>query len=377
MSSADRSAAVDPVRLYQSGLDAIQSGDLVHGREMLLEAVELDASLAEAWRELSNVLDDPEDQAFALQKYLALAPTDRQARSRLKHLQDELAVSAPIPDEDDISFSPLQCVYCGELTSEADRKCPHCRRNLIISNKKKGYGWVEKAFFILAGLNAQIGIVLAAIPFMAAGPRTDVFLIVANFSLVRTLFTEFLKWPAELLPLLVGLGTLHGLLILLPIGILIVKTDWSYRISVVMIPLDILLLLVGYLNEFVTLPMLTLLGLAGGLQIVFAFFAIAGVASERVREFTEFRSSKYAPHELYALGNDFRRRGKWALATLAWQRAVVKEPAARHYYQLGIGYTQLNRFDRASVAMQEARRMEPENSQIEEAFQLIEERRVE
>ncbi len=93
---------------------------------------------------------------------------------------------------DAISFSPLQCVYCGDLTAEADRKCPHCSRDLMILNKRKGYGWVEKAFFLLAGLNAQVGIILAAIPFMAAAPRTEIFQIIANFGIVRTLFTEFL-----------------------------------------------------------------------------------------------------------------------------------------------------------------------------------------
>ncbi len=377
MKSGDRSAAIDPIRLYQSGLAAIHNGDLVHGREMLLEAVELDASLVEAWRELSNVLDEPKDQTLALQKYIALAPTDLQAQSRLQQLQDELTAPAPIPNEDDISFSPLQCVYCGDLTAEVDRKCPHCSRNLMILNKRKGYGWVERAFFLLAGLNAQVGIVLAAIPFMAAAPRTEIFQIIANFGIVRTLFTEFLAWPGELLPLLTGLGIVHALLILIPIGTMLVKTEWAYRISVVLIPLDIVLLLIGFLNDFVALPMLTLLGLAGGLQIVFAFLAIAGIASEHIREFTELRSSKYAPHELYALGHEFRKHGKWALATLAWQRAVVKESSARHYYQLGIGYSQLKRLKRARLALQEAQRLAPENTQIGEAVKLIDARRGE
>ena len=172
-------------------------------------------------------------------------------------------------------------------------------------------------------------------------------------------------------------GIVHALLILIPIGTLLVKTEWAYRISVVLIPLDIVLLLVGFLNGFVALPMLTLLGLAGGLQIVFAFLAIAGIASEHIREFTELRSSKYAPHELYALSHEYRKHGKWALATLAWQRAVVKEPSARHYYQLGIGYSQLKRLKRARLGLLEAQRLEPENTQIKEAVKLIDARRVE
>ncbi|MFQ5408235.1 MAG: hypothetical protein ACE5FI_07425 [Anaerolineales bacterium] len=372
MDDPSPTAGVDPQRLLHTGVELIQTGDQVHGRAMLLEAVEIDPGLAAAWRWLGEILISPEDRALALEKYLALRPEDSEAAGQLSALQLEIAGPATDPAEDDISFSPLQCVYCGALTDPDDRRCPVCERSLMTAPRKTHTGWIGKAFFILAGWDAQIGVILAAIPFMAAGPRTPILERVARISFVQATFTDFLDWPQNALPLLTAAGVAHALLLLAPIVALAVRDDWSFRLAFAAIPLDLVLLAAGASLGYVGLPMLGL-HLAVGLSAVsLAILALANYATEQQREFTELQRTNYSSHELHKLGHEYRRKGKWALATLAWQRAVAKESSPRNYFQLGIGYAHLGHTMRAVRALREAQRLAPDNVQIAEAVTEIE-----
>jgi Tfp pilus assembly protein PilF len=71
--------------LYQGAL-ALQQGDKERARELLLQVVEADESIAEAWLWLSGAVDDPEDQRTALENVLALSPDNPHARYGLQVL---------------------------------------------------------------------------------------------------------------------------------------------------------------------------------------------------------------------------------------------------------------------------------------------------
>lgn len=65
--------------LYEGAL-ALQQGDRERGRDLLLQVVEADESIEEAWLWLSGAVDDPEDQRTALENVLALNPDNPHAR---------------------------------------------------------------------------------------------------------------------------------------------------------------------------------------------------------------------------------------------------------------------------------------------------------
>ncbi len=65
--------------LYEGAL-ALQQGDKARARELLLQVVEADERIEEAWLWLSGAVDDPEDQRTALENVLALNPQNAHAR---------------------------------------------------------------------------------------------------------------------------------------------------------------------------------------------------------------------------------------------------------------------------------------------------------
>lgn len=71
--------------LYQGAL-ALQQGDKTRARDLLLQVVEADEGLEEAWLWLSGAVDDPEDQRTALENVLALNPGNQHARYGLQLL---------------------------------------------------------------------------------------------------------------------------------------------------------------------------------------------------------------------------------------------------------------------------------------------------
>lgn len=71
--------------LYDGAL-AIQQGDKERGRDLLLQVVEADETIEEAWLWLSGAVDDPDDQRTALENVLALNPQNPHALHGLQLL---------------------------------------------------------------------------------------------------------------------------------------------------------------------------------------------------------------------------------------------------------------------------------------------------
>lgn len=69
---------MDPnlAKLLYEGALAIAQGDKERGRDLLLQVVEADESIEDAWLWLSGAVDDPGDQRTALENVLALNPNN-------------------------------------------------------------------------------------------------------------------------------------------------------------------------------------------------------------------------------------------------------------------------------------------------------------
>lgn len=72
--------------LYEGAL-AVQQGDKERGLALLMQVVEADDQVEEAWLWLSGAVDDPEDQRTALENVLALNPDNQYARHGLAVLE--------------------------------------------------------------------------------------------------------------------------------------------------------------------------------------------------------------------------------------------------------------------------------------------------
>lgn len=373
MNSAPRHSRIDPTRLLHDGVEAIRSGDWVHGRDLLLDAVELEPALEEAWWWLSETGRSTEEQIEALEQVLRLNPERREAAGRLAAARQQLEAPAPIPDEDDVAFSPYQCIYCGVLTAPDDRRCPHCRRDLMTTARVKRSRGLNVALLIFAGWNAQMAVWLALIPFLARSEHTGMLLRLGRLQLVQFVFTDFLSWSPRAANVLVAFGLMHvGLLLVVVLG-LVTDAEWIYGATLIIAPLDLAMLAVGFWLRYVSLVFFGLHVVMGLAQMLLVLVSNAQLASNSVREQLRI-DKKYAPSELYKLGHEYGRHGKWALATLAWQQAAVKKAESRYFYQLGVGYARLSRYGRANRALQKARRLAPDNTQIAEALAIVEQR---
>jgi len=79
-----------------------------------------------------------------------------------------------------------------------------------------------------------------------------------------------------------------------------------------------------------------------------------------------------SPLDFYQRGQQYRKRGMWAMAVAQWRKAVGLAPQVPGYYkQLGIGYAQIKQFDRSLRALEEANRQAPDDSQIDEIITVV------
>ena len=79
-----------------------------------------------------------------------------------------------------------------------------------------------------------------------------------------------------------------------------------------------------------------------------------------------------SPLDFYKRGQQYRKRGMWAMAVAQWRKAVGLAPQVPGYYkQLGIGYAQIKQFDRSLRSLEEANRQAPDDSQIDEIITMV------
>ncbi len=68
------------------GAVALRNGNKELARDLLLQVVEADENVEEAWLWLSGAVDEPDDQRTALENVLALNPDNRYALEGIAYL---------------------------------------------------------------------------------------------------------------------------------------------------------------------------------------------------------------------------------------------------------------------------------------------------
>ncbi len=108
--------------------DALRQGRRDRAREILLELVEEDERIPEAWLLLSGLLDDLEDVEVALENVLALEPDHPQARSGLEWVRTQLARAreSEARPEEDLLDQTFLCQHCGAEVFVSLANCLSC-----------------------------------------------------------------------------------------------------------------------------------------------------------------------------------------------------------------------------------------------------------
>lgn len=89
-------------RLIEQGQAAAQRGNTEQARNYLQAAVDLEPNNAMAWLWFAGVLEDLEDQKYALKQVLDLEPDNLRAEQGLEYVEEQLALQAE--HEPSISF---------------------------------------------------------------------------------------------------------------------------------------------------------------------------------------------------------------------------------------------------------------------------------
>jgi tetratricopeptide (TPR) repeat protein len=79
-------------RLIEQGQAAAQRGNTEQARNYLQAAVDLEPNNATAWLWFAGVLEDLEDQKYALEQVLALEPDNIRAEDGLEYVNEQLAL---------------------------------------------------------------------------------------------------------------------------------------------------------------------------------------------------------------------------------------------------------------------------------------------
>jgi len=380
-------------KLIHAGVAAIQSGDKAKGIEHLLKVVEQNDQIETAWVWLSRVVDDPADQITALENVLIINPDSPEANERLAQLR----APAPTPGQaapplssddwrkllpevtletDDGMDNPLQCVFCGGLTAEKDRKCPRCGQKLYVTvTRSKTSSNLRFAILLVCilwafGVGAAVGPVLAYRP--AWRPNLEFVLLIPG---VKYVIGDLLKVPAQIITYLLGYyGARAGLLAFFILG-LTQRWTIAYYGSILVVLVDLLamfyLAFMGYLGIVLVVANVILTAVA--LYLLFSSDREFAVNEERL--YTRPDGGARSGQDFYRRGHNYRSQGMWALAVAQWRRAVGLAPKEISYYKdLGIGYAQIKRYPRSLRVLKEALRLAPEDSSVAELIQIVEKR---
>lgn len=419
--------------LLREGIAAAKAGERARARELLQQVVEADEENLQAWLWLSGVVTTLEDREVCLENVLTLDPDNAQARSELDRVRAQLAATpeiepeSPLPhpaaedvrqqerlisvDFADGQFDdPLLCVYCGRLTSEADRRCPHCGRRLYSSFYKRErpawlwVGWtvgVAEAFFTLGMIIVLLVIVSSAMNAarLAARPIDLVQLLGVYFDapgtlpaaaqttmlsvLPRTVLFVRLGYVALMIVTLIGLPSRRRVFHLLYIGSLAVGGVVVYLSANInrelvapgaaqtplqgIVQVVIFEMLGVYVTASSALALLFLL-----LKAVLAFAMEDDFARVTERLWCQIDQTVRESSAAFVRAKTYARRGLWTLAAMYLRKAISLRPATFDYYPaLAEAYARLGHYGAGLALLDQAERLQPGAASVANLRQAI------
>ena len=374
----------------RDGIEAVESGNRVRGRDQLLAVVQQDRNVEPAWWWLYQVADDEQEQMLALEHVLRLNPGRADAQQALvalrqKHIFAErpattdwasLVAGSTLEANDGLD-DPYQCPYCGRQAGMDLRRCPHCRGGLLARVARSEAAHSLRLVLLLMGISLGLGLIEMMSPAFGLGAALGSvdrrqFNLLLGLPGVEPFLGNFMLLGEPVARRLLQIYTLRGGVLL--VSLLALRERWSlgYYGALVATFADLLLsfylLITGYGGWAATLLNLVM-ALAIG-TLLFGLNSEFAINVERI--LVKPDNGARSPTDFYKRGHHYRQRGMWAMAVAQWRKAVGLAPKAPEYYMnLGIGYAQIKRFDRSLRALAEAGRQAPDDPQIGEIIALV------
>ncbi len=384
----------DIQRLLNEGIAAVRRGDKASGRDLLLQVVQADDRIEPAWLWLSSAVDDPHDKLVALENALTLNPGNDHAQKEADRLRQALGIAVPDtppapqpaapapapltvpvtpPDSDE---DPLQCPFCGKLTSDIEDHCPHCQRSLLVPGTWRG-GWYDYILLMVLALATQMALLQMLGPVVGVGLHQgiepDTLVTVSRLPGVTLFFGDFLNWSAAVaLGLAIG-GVARFLLVGGTLVLFLDKSRHAYRAGAIVPLVDLLLNGAGFVFGYGGLLALGLNAALDLMVVLPASAALLGQRQARVRQRVLLDTDAHGAVEFNRRGLRYAQEGRWAMAALHQQRAMVLDPHVPEYFKdLARAQAQLGRWAKALATLKEGARRSPNDAQFTAAMAEVE-----
>lgn len=372
----------DQQQQLNAAMAAARAGDSAHAQTLLLDLVQANDQLEPAWWWLSQTLTDPADRQVALENVLTLNPQHAQARAALNALRPPpqpaptpkpapppVTVAAALAEDD-----PLNCLFCGQPTSELDDHCPHCGRGLLAVRGWRSDGYA-RLLLLVVGLLWQTSVIglgpLLVAVLIGGAAMPDLMRQIFQLDVVTQVFGDITGWGAN--TALLGL-TLAGLRAVATTGVVaLLLSDHD-----------------GALNAAGALAVLEM-GWAGLAWAVYAgplTASINGVLAlgvlmlwllaqwdrshNRRRLLLHVDADVHSAAALHQRAIQHMQAGRWALAALHWQKAVVADRRfGLGYKQLALARAKLGRPQAALAALDQGADLDPHDPDWPELRRLV------
>jgi tetratricopeptide (TPR) repeat protein len=193
---------------------------------------------------------------------------------------------------------------------------------------------------------------------------------------VTAFFGDFLNWSALQANLLAAAVVLRSVLIGGPFVLFLDSSPWAYRAAAVAPLLDLLLNGAGFVLGFGG-PLA--LGLNAVLDLAIALPAASALLSQsqaRLRQRVILDSQAHGPVDFNRRGMAYARQGRWALAVLHFQRALVLDPHVPQYFKdMARAQARLGRYATALGTLREGARRSPGDADFPALIAAIENRK--
>lgn len=391
----------DQRALFEDALDAYDRRDLDDALRLLNLLLLEDERLAPAWVLRSYIETNWFDQMRCAENALAVAPDLVDARLRVEQLQlerlpmssgrtyavipavrevreqamEQYMAAARLEDETDPLNDPYQCPYCGVVNAPERRKCSACDQSLMerIPPEREPTGALQTLRSLIFG--NLIVLLVQLFPALLwtwynrldSGTRLqwtmDTIFSTDLAAMMVGRFTETLT-PTNFQVLLITGLLRGGILLVVGFG-LRVRAIWAFYLGGLMFLVEIVLGALIYGLGWTGPVSGALVSLMAGFSLFMLINAAPNFTYGARRMRVEATGKLKNGLSYWRLGQQFERKGQWALAVANYRAATGASPNKAEFYKsLGIGYNKMGRSERALAALEQALLLQPTDTDI-------------
>jgi tetratricopeptide (TPR) repeat protein len=413
--------------LLRQGISAARSGQRERARDLLMRVVRQNQENVTAWLWLSGVVDSLEVQEICLENVLALDPTHDTARKGLAWVRQQQEATPPVPAEPILPFSspqarepvspaaailredfarrlpppppepepppiPLpdelddeyQCPCCAAQSAPDDRNCPACGNGLWTRTRRREErsSWLWVALTLQAASVIWPTFIILVVLFYAsyqAGLDNFFRLVPVYLGLPGDVPPETASAAFQVVPRLYILPFVTFILFALAVFVgLFLRWKPVFYLFLISALLTLVLAIVGMAvglglpsESMVLNPRVGVMCSGGGLILaLLMLLLVLQIEDDFFFDETRLllrpdRDATNGP-ALLSSGQRYAKRNMWALAAIHLRRATSQMPhVVDPHVALAVAYLNLRRYDLAESALEEARRINPDEPQVE------------